>query len=154
MSWISVHFLFLPLIFLGMATVVKAELTILRPGDLSHCLAYDTRTALYDWGSSSAINFHCQWLSSARLRFRDGRLPRMDIRYSVIWSIPNGTFEGKEKIVNAWTNKILHYKTTVTSLIEGFQGGLKRWIPNSAGDLKNVIDRFVLVLQDRNIEHR
>ena len=60
----------------------------------------------------------------------------------------------KEKIIKAWTNKILHYGTTVTSRAEGFQGDLKRHLPNSIGNLKDVVDQLVLLLRNRNVEHQ
>jgi hypothetical protein len=60
----------------------------------------------------------------------------------------------KETIVSAWTSKILHNGTTVTSRIESFQGILKRQLADSVGDPKDVMDRFRLLLKNRNIEHQ
>jgi hypothetical protein len=68
--------------------------------------------------------------------------------------LTNQWISHKEKIIKAWTNKILHYGTTVTSRAEGFQSYLKCHLPNSIGNLKDVVDQLVLLLRNRNIEHQ
>jgi len=51
---------------------------------------------------------------------------RYSERYPIIVNyLTNQWISHKEKIIKAWTNKILHYGTTVTSRAEGFQSDLK-----------------------------
>ena len=72
---------------------------------------------------------------------------------AIVNYLTNQWISHKKKIVSVWINKILYYSTMITSWIEDFQEVLKHQLSNSTGNLKNVIDWFLLLLKNKNIEH-
>ncbi len=53
----------------------------------------------------------------------------------------------KEKIVRCWIDHTLHFGTRATSRGEVGHGILKNELGNSRGDLKEVVDKFYLLLK-------
>lgn len=58
------------------------------------------------------------------------------------------------KIVRCYTNKILHFKTTITSRSEGAHRVLKHNLGFSTGDLKTVVDNIEILLMNQRKEYK
>lgn len=54
----------------------------------------------------------------------------------------------RQRFVNCYTRKVLHFGTTTTSRGEGGHAAVKRQIGSSTGDLKIVVDGLALMLMN------
>lgn len=63
------------------------------------------------------------------------------------WIIPH-----KEKIITAWTNKVMHLGNTTTNRVESAHWALKRVLQNSLGDLCSVWDAINNMITLQHIE--
>ena len=59
----------------------------------------------------------------------------------------------KQRVVRAWTNKVLHFGHTVTSRIESCHAALKRQLKASVGDLRAVALKIDLLITNQVREH-
>ncbi|CAG8487135.1 7322_t:CDS:2 [Cetraspora pellucida] len=57
-----------------------------------------------------------------------------------------------ERFVKAWTDKIFHLETTVTSRIEGSHSTIKAYLQTSTGDLYQVCSTITLVITNQKKE--
>lgn len=59
----------------------------------------------------------------------------------------------RHRFVRCFTNRVLHFDTTVTSRAEGGHAVLKRQLGSSNGDLKTVVDAISLLLYNQLHDH-
>jgi hypothetical protein len=53
----------------------------------------------------------------------------------------------KERLVKAWVNAYMHWDNQATSRGESLYGMLKNGLTTSQGDLKDVMDKYLLILR-------
>ena len=59
----------------------------------------------------------------------------------------------KERFVQCWTNKYLHFGHQETSRAEGAHSVIKRYLQVSTGDLNGVLISLALMLTNQHVEH-
>jgi MULE transposase domain len=99
---------------------------------------------LKDWFHAISASTEKQWEEEwkAFQEKYDNQYPSIIIYIDIILIQPH-----KEQLVKAWVNRHMHWDNQATSRGEGLHNTLKIGLVSSLGDLKDVMDKYLLILR-------